>query len=231
MESSNKNISYKRKCVTVYDTSHESNYFGSLSWALQCGCILSSFPLTISCPCVQLQSFFQTVEVPPADLEKGTLVLLCLFYHFMHLISNSPCLFNLGHSFHVKSPIYNSCLSAVINSPLGKAQLHIKSNWPNGSMLLITALTGRYFLLDLWANTQIHFISQKLAWIQPLVCKTWMGWQHQIRCYTWFLFYFSSSFPLHISLENTPQCEQGLLFANSLLGFLIIIIIHILHFC
>lgn len=123
--------------------------------------LLSSFPLTIPWLYIQFWSLFQTAEVPPADLWKEALALLGLFYQLANLSSKSPCLFTLGHSFHMKSLICNLCLSAVINSPLDEntaahgvqlIQWQHAAHRCAGKHMLPPAPTSKY---------TVHFISQK----------------------------------------------------------------------
>lgn len=74
------------------------------------------FSLNFSWLCIQFWSLFQTIGAKHADLGSPLSVSPACTPHLQE-----SCLFTLGHTFHVKSPICSLCLSSVISFPLGES--------------------------------------------------------------------------------------------------------------
>ena len=144
--------------------------------------LLSSFPLNFSWLCIQFWSLFQTIGAKHADLGSPLSVSPACTPHLQE-----SCLFTLGHTFHVKSPICSLCLSSVISFPLGESTaapsgplIQRQQAAPHcaGRQTLPTAPTSKYTDLLYFPKTSLDTAS--------CFSRPGTGWQHQVGCYSWF---------------------------------------------
>lgn len=144
--------------------------------------LLSSFSLNLSWLCIQFWSLFQTIGAKHADLGSPLSVSPACTPHLQE-----SCLFTLGHTFHVKSPICSLCLSSVISFPLGESTaapsvplIQRQQAAPHcaGRQTLPTAPTSKYTDLLYFPETSLDTAS--------CFSRPGTGWQHQVGCYSWF---------------------------------------------
>ena len=144
--------------------------------------LLSSFSLNLSWLCIQFWSLFQTIGAKHADLGSPLSVSPACTPHLQE-----SCLFTLGHTFHVKSPICSLCLSSVISFPLGESTaapsvplIQRQQAAPHcaGRQTLPTAPTSKYTDLLYFPETSLDTAS--------CFSRPGTSWQHQVGCYSWF---------------------------------------------